>query len=594
MENKHLIIVPILLLFLSIFSRNLIFLVLALVSLILLEPNLIMKLFRGKLNFFNLFKKQSNNNYSIENGILTINGVFKAFLIVDDIPFDYRDFTNESLRSKIVSFHKVLDIVNNVDIIFQKKGLDKNKFLENLFRKAQNLRVIIESDPSNEKAKNELSLVQEMIKRISEGEPPFQYVVYFIITAESREESLAEANLLRKGLESIGIKARLASRYEIEEYLDRGVIRAKEKIGFPTQVPYLTTFSFPKSPNYRLISEGIYLGREIESSRPIFWNLNTTMNPHTLVIGPTGSGKTEFLISTGVKINTLYQIPVLFFDVKNDIKLRLKNYGIKPIVLNPLLYSLDLLSAENKANYGIYASQIENIITNSFRLDKYSSSILYKVILDALHKYQHPSWDNIIELINELDITDEFKIYLAKIINKIKSIDIESKGSSLVEKINDSIYVIDLSLIKSEELRRFVIYSILIKILDKYNIADDKLKISLVIDEAWTILKSENENYSLVADIIKRGRGYGIMLMMATQNIYDLGELSDIFLENSGLLLFMNNGDKKFWEEMKRFANISEDEIYRQLTFLGRGEAVIRFIGDPRSLVIKLDTLTNA
>jgi hypothetical protein len=284
---------------------------------------------------------------------------------------------------------------------------------------------------------------------------------------------------------------------------------------------------------------------------------------------------------------------VVFFDVKNDIKLRLRRKGIKPVVLNPLIYSINLLKIYENINQGIYVSQLENIISNSFRMDKYSSSILYKVITEAFNRFQEPTWNSVIELINQLDVTEEVKIYLSKIVNKIKSVDIESSDESLVDKIEEGVYVIDLSLIKSEELKRFVIYSILVKIINKYNIADDKLKISLVIDEAWTILRSESEDYSLVADIIKRGRGYGIVLMMATQNLYDLGELSDIFLENSGLLVFMNNGDKKFWSEVKRFANLSEEEIYRELSFLGRGEGVIRFIGDPRPLVVKLDTFAS-
>jgi len=595
MESKLVLVISILLVLLGIISRNFIFLILASVSVILVRPNFLkIDILARKVRGFILFnRKILENEYRIIDGILESKGEYKAFVIVDDIPFDYRDLSNEGLRAKVVSFHKVLDVVDNVDIIFRKKSINKNKFLESLFRRAQNLRVITEADPSNEKAKNELLMVQEMIKKISEGEPPFQYIIYFVVTSPSREQALASATLLRKGLESIGIKARLAITSEVEDFITSGYIRRKEKVGFPTQIPYLTVFSIPKSPTYQIISDGVYLGKEIGTARSVFWNLEKTMNPHVLVIGPSGAGKTEFLISTGVKINTWYHIPVVFFDVKNDIKLRLRRKGIKPVILNPLIYSINLLKIYENINQGIYVSQLENIISNSFRMDKYSSSILYKVITEAFSRFQEPTWNSVIELINQLDVTEEVKIYLSKIVNKIKSVDIESSDESLVDKIEEGVYVIDLSLIKSEELKRFVIYSILVKIINKYNIADDKLKISLVIDEAWTILRSESEDYSLVADIIKRGRGYGIILMMATQNLYDLGELSDIFLENSGLLVFMNNGDKKFWSEVKRFANLSEEEIYRELSFLGRGEGVIRFIGDPRPLVVKLDTFAS-
>jgi len=81
------------------------------------------------------------------------------------------------------------------------------------------------------------------------------------------------------------------------------------------------------------------------------------------------------------------------------------------------------------------------------------------------------------------------------------------------------------------------------------------------------------------------------MLLLATQNIIDLGDYSDIYLQNIGLIAFMNNGDKKFWQEVLRFVNISDKEISNELSFLGRGEALIRFITDPRPVIISLDTL---
>jgi len=155
------------------------------------------------------------------------------------------------------------------------------------------------------------------------------------------------------------------------------------------------------------------------------------------------------------------------------------------------------------------------------------------------------------------------------------------------------VYVVDLSLIKSEELRRLIMLSVLTKIYNKYSVADDKLKIALVVDEAWSILKSASE-YSIVMDLIKRGRGFGIMLLMATQNIIDFGQYSDIYLQNIGLIAFMNNGDKKFWQEVTRFVNVNDEEIEQQLTFLGRGEALIHFITDPRAVLVSLDTFAKA
>lgn len=540
---------------------------------------------------FNFKSRQRANLLSdqtiIKDGILKTDKWVKGILVVDDVPFDYRDLSEESLRSKIVTFHKVLDVLGDVDIIFKKQIIDKNAFLEKLFLKAQNLRVIIEADPSNEKAKNELEMIQSMIKKINEGETPFRYIIFFLINGNSEENVIASLQLLKKGLESIGIKSRLASKKEIIDLLqDKIVPRAQ---GFPTQIPFLTVFSLPKAPRFEFFEDGIYIGREIGSNRAVFWNYNNMLNPHVLLIGPTGAGKTEFLISLGYKINLFSEIPVVFFDAKGDIKLRLKKYNIKMKVLNPLIYSLGLLNA-NGVSLDSYISQLEDILESSFKLDKYISSVLYRVIKNIFYKYENPTWDNALEELDSLDLSMQLKAYLYRIISQVKEYDMDKKYDISNMIAGNDIYVIDLSLLKSEEIRRLIMLSILTKLYNKYSIADDRLKIALVIDEAWTIIKDVSES-SIIIDLIKRGRGFGIMLLMATQNIIDLGPFSDIYLQNIGLIVFMNNGDKKFWQEVLRFVNLPVTEIENELSFLGKGEALARFITDPRPVILTLDSL---
>jgi len=594
-QNSRFFIVFILLLsILAILSRSIVFVFLDVFMILLFffsnkkqSINIITKLF-----FMIGFKQKSSTSstqFLIKEGILKTDKGVKGILVIDDIPFDYRDLSEESLRAKIVAFHKVLDVLGDVDIIFKKQTIDKNTFLEKLFLKAQNLRVIIDADPSNEKAKNELEMIQHMIKKINEGESPFRYIIFFLINSDSEERALASLQLLKKGLESIGIKARLASEKEINNLIQDKIYTKAQ--GFPTQIPFLTAFSLPKSPKFEFFDDGIYIGREIETNRAVFWNYSKMLNPHVLLIGPTGAGKTEFLVSLGYKINLFSEIPVVYFDAKGDIKLRLKKYNIKMKILNPLIYSLGLLDP-NGANLDSYISQLESILENSFKLDKYTSSILYRIIKNIFYKYENPTWDNAIEELEAFDLPMQVKAYLYRIISQVKDYDIDKKYEITYMINENEIYVIDLSLIKSEEIRRLIMLSVLTKIYNKYNVADDKLKIALVIDEAWTILKDSSE-YSIIIDLVKRGRGFGIMLLMATQNIMDLGQFSDIYLQNIGLIAFMNNGDKKFWQEVLRFVNIPDAEIENELTFLGRGEALMRFITDPRPVILVLDSLVR-
>lgn len=173
----------------------------------------------------------------------------------------------------------------------------------------------------------------------------------------------------------------------------------------------------------------------------------------------------------------------------------------------------------------------------------------------------------------------------------------DSELPPLLHGVNENeINLIDLTLIKSEEIKRLIIYTLIQELYNKFSLEKiyDKPRVFLVLDEAWTILKNESEDYPIVADLIKRGRGYGISIIMATQNLEDLGDLANIYLDNIGVSVFMNNGDKKFWEEIRRFVNVDNDTLSNNLIFMNRGEALVRFLGDPRPVIIKLNTLAGS
>ena len=588
-DVKYFLIILVMLTIMAVATRQLFFVILDVLA---LSFGIVMYMRKkGGLPLDFLKKGAEASNIEVKDGILKINGKIKGVLVVDDIPFDFRDESNETLRVKIIQFHKVLDALGSVEITFKKEMIDKNEYLGKLFLKVQNLQIIVEKDPSNARAKRELELTQAMIKKINEGEMPFRYVIYFFVNAKSEEDAKASTQLLRKGLESIGIKARPARRGEILDLLQDRIATRTE--GLPSQVPFLTVFSLPKSPKFELMEDGVFLGQEIGSNKAVFWNFSKMLNPHTLVVGPTGAGKTEFLISFAYKLSVFADIPVVFFDTKSDIKLRLRKYGIDAKILSPLMYHLSLLKPEG-VSLESYISQLEEILASSFELDRYTSAILFKAMKNAFLKYEKPTWENVIDELEKFDLPLEKKTFLFRVLSQTEQFEGDDDRYDLVKAIDKGgVYVVDLSLVRAEELRRLIMLSVLTKIYNRYNVADDKLKIALVVDEAWSILKNVSED-SVVMDLIKRGRGFGIAMLMATQNIQDFGDHADVYLENIGLIAFMNNGDKKFWNEVTRFVNISDEEIVRQLTFLGRGEALIHFINDPRPVLVSLDSFARS
>ncbi|WP_252896948.1 helicase HerA domain-containing protein [Metallosphaera hakonensis] len=405
---------------------------------------------------------------------------------------------------------------------------------------------------------------------------------------KSKQEVQSLGEVVIRGLESLNMKARLATVREIEDLIALARCKCK-KDGLPSQIPFLTPFAIEKIPSIEKWADGIFLGRELTKGIPVFWNVEKMQNPHLLVIGPTGSGKTELLLTTGTMMTFNYSIPIVFFDVKGDIGQRLRKSGFNVRVLNPFYYSLNLLTSPHIPPT-IKPLFLEKIIGTSFQLNKEERAILFDVLNRVIKQKRENklAWGAIID---DSEITDRYSIKRSL---EIVS-DFDWDGPGMLDSLGNGINVIDLTQLKDETLRRFIIYSFISLLYARYSLDVDKgLRIGVVIDEAWTILRGEDD-YGIVGDIIKRGRGHGIALLMATQNVQDLGENADIFMENFGVICFMNNGDKDYWRGIvKRYSNILESDIENKLTFLGRGEMIVRFLGDPRPLIVSHEPLTRA
>ncbi len=411
--------------------------------------------------------------YNIEDGVFYSEKKASAVLIIDDIQMDYKDFTNSNLKSYISSFYKILDIAKDINIVLKKESFDKNSYVESLSQKMQALRIMIDSDPSNEKAKRKLELMETIISRIESGENPFKYEMYIIVNSKDKNSALATASMIRQGLEGLGIKTRIATLNEIRELL-KDFFRSKlnfNKIVLPTQIPYLTPISIEKKPNNGIIIDGILLGKDPNNNSLVFWNITKSQNTHLLIVGPTGSGKTEFLIWLSTLLNVIYGGTIILFDIKGDIKHRLSKYKVPFQLINPLFYRLGLLD-EYEIPIKIKLLQIEKILLNSFRLSKFSSSILYTYLnrlIDTGYLKYRIKWKDLEKYLDELN-DFQLKYYLGKLINILSSME-DSELPPLLHGISENeINVIDLTLIKSEEVKRLIIYSVLQEIYNKFSL----------------------------------------------------------------------------------------------------------------------------
>ncbi|MCY0883650.1 MAG: AAA family ATPase, partial [Acidianus infernus] len=116
--------VSILIMVLTIVYRNpLLLLLLVVVSLVAFKY--------GKIDIGSLIRKIPFFNNSInlssikiEDGYIQKGNEYIGVLLIYDIPVDYKDLSENSLRNSIASFYKILQVGEQVDIFFRKKYVD--------------------------------------------------------------------------------------------------------------------------------------------------------------------------------------------------------------------------------------------------------------------------------------------------------------------------------------------------------------------------------------------------------------------------------------------------------------------------------------
>ena len=110
----------------------------------------------------------------------------------------------------------------------------------------------------------------------------------------------------------------------------------------------------------------------------------------------------------------------------------------------------------------------------------------------------------------------------------------------------------------------------------------------LVIDEAW-VLSKHGKSSNRVLNLIKLSRGYGLSVLLATQSFRDFGDSWDRILENTGVLIVLNTPSKRFWIDASNFLKISREAIEDLMVVLGKGDALIRVLPDPRPIPVSLE-----
>ena len=539
-------------------------------------------------------------------------------LVVTGITKSLQEMSADELRQYIKTYFATLNLGFPIEMITNIEPISLESYLMKVEKELDTVELIVESNPSLTSAKEKLRHLETMKENVVKlGIPPFKITSYILLRECSPSINDVvnildrRTNLVQQALTSAGLKMKELKAKSLKDLLRRysGTLpRKKRKLiqslmnvlagsiyASPAMIVFFPALMWEAGAWFSRIS-GILLGRNIFTNMPVFWDMEEMPSPHTVVVGPTGSGKTEFLVNLVKKIRYAYSSNTLIIDVKGEYEDRLLERGVEAInyTLGKNL-CLDFKNLGNLFPADMRSSVItEEIATNLRVKDTELIGILYDLIDSAVNDWESDFLESISEGVALYENTYR-TFQLKKIIKKLGIISSECRNELVSTTINfltgKQKYptIIDLSLIYSIDppLVSLAVSALSKALLSAVRNMPATLEAGwkhLVLDEGWLFTKEIND---VVSALLRLGRSYKISVSIATQDLDDLNTLGLSVISNTGLLVAMPTPERKYWKELGAYMRINEDEITFYTSLLSRGECVVRILGDPRGIPIR-------
>ena len=342
-------------------------------------------------------------------------------------------------------------------------------------------------------------------------------------------------------------------------------------------------------------SLNIYLGSDI-SGESYYWSPLSELNPHMLIVGVPGVGKTQTIKSIISSLNGYSNsVPTFAIDFENEYT------DVIDSIIRPGLYISLSKSFWNRKSYSInpldlleggpttVKFKISSILAKIYKLGDQQESILRKAISDSYQSQQifendKSSWSRKsprFELIKDnLETASKQKgengSRARSTLNKLEPIfetDMFNGDTQItLNQLLKQGAVLSLLSLPTEETKlaasefflRWLWHEI-----QKQGELQNELQLLIVLDEAHKLAYE----LSPVTDLLRRGRKYGVSIILSTQQPGDF-EYSELAFQNTSVhLSFRCDSDKHARQMSKEL--LSETDLYSALRKLGKFEAFV-------------------
>ncbi len=495
------------------------------------------------------------------------------FIVVEDVKLPSQRLSDAELGRLSRSMASIVyssDLRSTV--IVYREPLNPSKYLKKIERKILNLRLALENNPEDKGLERRLRLLEETHTRILQGEKPQRAVMMVGLVAEasSLDDAAkrvdAEARALLSSLSSLGLVARLSRPRDLYQLLN--VVLGGRGGGselFDTDLSVAGVSLIPRPPSL----EGVYVGYELDTSAPYFYDYRRYLPKHLVVLGPTGKGKTTFLATLTARILALERLEALVIDFKGDLAPGLA--GLLEVVDGSALCFADL--ARRPENYppGAWSYLVIESLKTSLDLDPREEHMLYTSLTAS---YAGGELD-VPRLLDMLGGEPEG----AKLASKISHVLVDNcRGAG---DVVGAAY--DLGSVAGD-VKNLYASLILARLVARMEVrgVNQGLKTLVVVDEAWRLLRNSG---AVLRRLFKEARSYGVGVVLATQNPEDL---PPEIIDNAGTVVAFGSPADEYVSKIARLVSLREEE-HDRVRWLGVGEAVLRVHDDPRPVWIRID-----
>ncbi len=290
----------------------------------------------------------------------------------------------------------------------------------------------------------------------------------------------------------------------------------------------------------------ILLGKNV-IDKPFCWNTEKEKNSHMVVLGTSGSGKTETLKSIIHEIN-LNKVPSMVIDFHNEFGDLAKNVlNLREVSINPLE-----INGESRPENVVY--EISDIIKKIFQLGEIQEAILRHAIRQSYLDYgidlkkkgpfsDYPNFSDVEANIYRQEDSKN-KTSIGSLISRIEplfELDVfKSQTNISFKDILEETTVVELMDFPTETVKSTIAEFFLSKLsyylysLEKVK----KLRLFCVIDEAHRLMYDN----SPLNRLLRESRKYGIGVILASQRPSDFNET--VLANVGGILTFQCSLDK--------------------------------------------------